>query len=719
MYLVNCWIEHSNLKVNKTFSYINDFYIEKGIRVRVNFNRKDVIGFVDDCIKIADLEKLEENLGYSLKYINCIVDEKSVLTEELFELGKWLSNQTLTPTISCFKTMLPKKIKPVSNSGNAVKIKVVKSNDFNEKLTLKQQKAYDFLKSNENITLNEFRNIFKSVVKSLLEKNAIEIYEVEKENSVKLKNYNMSDDLILTKEQKNAFDNILKSENNIVLLNGVTGSGKTEIYLQLAREIINQNKQVLFLVPEISLTPQMVQRVKSRFFNDVAIYHSGLNDQEKYEEYKKVLNNKVKIVIGTRSAIFMPFSNLGLIIMDEEHDLSYKQDNTPQYHCRDIAIKRAENFGCKVLLGSATPSLESYARALKGVYKLVEINSRINNKMPKIKTVNITKEMKNNKNYIISEVLKEKIQDRLNNNKQVILLLNRRGFNTFSRCQNCNNVIMCPHCDISMSYHKDIKMLKCHICNTTMPYPKVCPKCNSVDSYSSFGFGTQRLEEEVKNIFKNAKVLRMDADTTSKKNSHEHILESFSKHEADILLGTQMISKGLDYPSVTLVGILNADAGLNRIDYRSQEIIYDILTQASGRSGRSDEEGEVIIQVFDEDNYVIKSVLKQDYKTFFNREMMYRKAGGYPPYNYLISVVFSGRKKEVINNEAYNFKEKLIGNFNILGPSELLKINDQYRFRIILKGKNLDEMRENIQKLLNENTFMCSLKIDVNPLVLD
>ena len=514
-------------------------------------------------------------------------------------------------------------------------------------------------------------------------------------------------------------DKIVESNKQVVLLHGITGSGKTEIYLQLARKIINGGKQVLFLVPEISLTPQMVERVKSRFFDDVAIYHSGLNAQEKYEEYQKVFNNEVKIVVGTRSAIFMPFNSLGLIIMDEEHDLSYKQDNSPSYHARDVAIKRADFFNCKVLLGSATPSLESYARSLKGVYELVELNVRVNNKLPNIKLVNITKEIKNKKNFIISDDLKNKIQDRLNNHQQVILLLNRRGFSTSLRCQNCNTTIMCPHCDVAMSYHKDIKMLKCHTCNTALPYPNICPNCFSKNSFTTLGYGTQRLEEEVLRLFDGAKVIRMDADTTSLKNSHEKLLSDFSNKKADILLGTQMIAKGLDFPNVTLVGILNGDAGLNRNDYRSQEITYDLLTQASGRSGRSESDGEVVIQVYDDKNYVINSVIKQSYKTFFKKEMEYRKAGGYPPYNYLISLVFIGRKNVTVRFFAFIFKDKLIGDFKVLGPSDLLKRNDQIRYRIILKGKNLDEMRNCIEEILEKEKITCGIKIDVNPLYLE
>ncbi len=719
MYLIKCWIEHPVNKLDKTFDYMHNEAIITGVRVIVDFNNKKLIGFVDSCEKIENLIKLEEDLGYKLKPIEKILDKESLITKELFKLGKWMAKDTLSPTIACYQTMLPNKVKPTSNKEKLIYIKMVKVNDNKEKLTIKQQAAYDYIKENGPISLTDLNKAFPNMSRALINKKVIDVYEVLKSGSLKLKEVQKEEFLDLTTYQKEAMDKIVNSEEQTILLHGITGSGKTEIYLHLAKKIIEEGKQVLFLVPEISLTPLMVKRVRSRFLDDVAIYHSNLSSQEKYEQYRKVLKNEVKVVVGTRSAIFMPFNNLGLIILDEEHDLSYKQENTPIYHCRDIAIKRAENFNCKVLLGSATPSLDSYARALRNVYELVELPFRINESLPTIEIVNMSKSIRKKNSCMISDVLKEKIQDRLNKKQQIILLLNRRGFNTSLRCYNCNHVIMCSHCDLAMSYHHDIKMMKCHMCNAIKPVYVTCPDCGSRNTFYGYGYGTQRLEKEVQTMFPNARILRMDSDTTRRKNSHEYIFNEFSKYNADILLGTQMISKGLDFPNVTLVGILNGDAGLSRLDYRSQELTFDLLVQASGRSGRSILEGEVVIQVFDEDNHVIKSVLKQDYKSFFMSEMKYRKAGGYPPYNYLIALIFYGRKNDVVSEDAYNFMSKLKGDFSILGPSDLLKLSDQYRYRIILKGKNLEEMKQAIRIAKDNYDVKSNLRIDVNPMILD
>ncbi len=720
MYLVECWIEHQVLSLDKVFTYTYDKPIIKGVRVVINFNHKEIIGFVENCIKLEEsIQSYEEKVGYKIKPINRVLDEEALITNELHELGKWMANQTITSTISCFQTMLPSKVKPVSNSEKIIKVKFVKVIGDDTNLTKKQLEVYNYVKENKEVLQSELNKKYPGYCRTLIKLNKLEVFEVIKSGSLKQLEVSKDEFLPLNNTQSLAMEKIINSNKKTILLHGVTGSGKTEVYLHLSRQVIETGKQVLILVPEISLTPQMVKRVKSRFNDDVAIYHSNLSSQEKYEQYRRVLKKEIKVVVGTRSAVFMPFCNLGLIIMDEEHDLSYKQDNNPSYHCRDIAIKRAESFDCKVLLGSATPSLESYARALKDVYELVELPTRVNDKLPSIQLVNINTSIRQNKSYIITNVLKEKIQDRLNKNEQTILLLNRRGFTTSLKCSNCNSVIMCNHCDLAMSYHHDIKMMKCHTCNATKPVFNVCPVCKATRSYSGFGFGTQRLEAEIRENFPEARILRMDSDTTSRKNSHERILEDFSNHKADILVGTQMISKGLDYPLVSLVGILNGDAGLSRNDYRSQELTFDLLVQASGRSGRSDINGEVIIQVYDEYNHVIQAALKQDYKSFFKSEMAYRKAGGYPPYNYLIALIFYGRNKDVVNDDAHLFLNKLVGDFKVLGPSELLKISDQYRTRIIMKGKSLDEMREVVRIAFNTSSLKSKLKIDINPLLLD
>ena len=460
----------------------------------------------------------------------------------------------------------------------------------------------------------------------------------------------------------------------------------------------------------------MIERVASRFGSHLAIYHSRLNAQQKYEQYQLVRQKKASVVVGTRSAVFLPFDDLGLIIMDEEHDSSYKQDSQPAYHCRDIAIWRGKYHHCKVLLGSATPTLESYARALKNVYHLLTLEHRINDSLPVTEIVS----MKNEKQDILSDVLKEKIQDRLAKNEQVILLLNRRGYHNILRCKECGEVVKCPHCDLAMSYHYKENVMKCHTCGTMTRIPKVCPSCHSDSGFATFGYGTEKLLEVVQNTFKDARILRMDRDTTSKKDGHEKILKAFGNHEADILLGTQMIAKGLDFAGVTLVGILNGDEGLARTDFRSCEVTFDLLMQASGRSGRANKQGEVVIQVYDESHYAVTCAAKQDYVSFFKNEMKFRHIGNYPPYSYFISLTVYSLSEEKAEETALWLKNALHGNFKVIGVVKLLKIKDQYRSRILLKGKDLDEMRNEIRKLLDtDENRKKNIHIDVNPMVID
>ena len=486
--------------------------------------------------------------------------------------------------------------------------------------------------------------------------------------------------------------------------------------------MLNQGKQVLILVPEISLTPQMVARVKGRFTTEVAIYHSALNNQQKYEQYCRVFEKQASIVVGTRSAVFMPFDHLGLIILDEEHDSSYKQDSLPQYHCRDIAIHRAQYFGCKVILGSATPSLESYARALKGVYGLTELKERVNRQLP-VCTVVDMKNQSRSQSGILSDELKQKIAERLDRKEQVILLLNRRGYSPLIKCGQCGETLQCPHCDVALSYHKSINKMKCHLCGSEYPLITVCPKCGS-RTFAAPGYGTQKLEEEVARLFPQARILRMDADTTSRKQAHQTLLEQFGHHEADILVGTQMIAKGLDYPQVTLVGILNADAGTARPDFRSVEMTFDLIMQAAGRSGRSSTPGEVIIQAFDPNHFAVAAGSRQDYSGFFYQEMQYRHLGGYPPYTYLIALTFSDSHPERPKQSAQWFAQALrqTDAFKVLGPSDLFKLQDRYRSRLVLKSKNLDQMKAVLSQVLEEyrsQKTQAHLSIDVNPLILD
>lgn len=715
---MNCWIEHPIRNLDKTFSYTCNEEVLPGCRVLVPFGKKELIGFVENTEE-ADYDVFKETHGYELKEVIAVIDHTPLITEELHDLAMYMKETTLSATISCFQAMLPAKIRPSTRSEKAVLQRWVKVSEKEVSLTPKQLEAYMYVMQKGELLYSDLRRKYPSQARILIEKGALNQYE--KEKKAVLANTQVKEEPYpLQSEQKQAVSEIENSQDEVFLLKGVTGSGKTEVYFHLAEDVLEKGRQVLILVPEISLTPQMIKRVKRRFGNAVAVYHSGLNNQEKYEQYQLIKEEKVSIVVGTRSSVFMPFKDLGLIIMDEEHDSSYKQENQPSYHTRDIAIYRGHYNHAKVILGSATPSLDSYARSSKGLYHLVTLNHRINHSLPKITCVNMRQALENGESEMLSDTLIQMMGQRLEKKEQTILLLNRRGFHTMVRCRECNAVLKCPHCDLALSYHKDIRKMKCHACGNEYSIPKVCPHCGCQAGFASFGYGTQKLEEFVQQVFPDARILRMDADTTTRKNAHEKILNSFEKHEADILIGTQMIAKGLDYPGVTLVGILNADEGLNRTDFRSCETTFDLLMQASGRSGRSDKSGEVVIQTFDTEHYAIQCAIRQDYDSFYRYEMQYRHATMYPPYTYLIALTVSHHNQRKADELALRLQSEIHGNFHVIGVITLLKISDRYRNRILLKGKNLDEMRQAVGGWLEKQKNKPEgLRIDVNPLVLD
>lgn len=719
MKVAKIYIEYQNMAVDTTFSYLcNGLNVQKGIRVEVNFANKNIIGFVWEVCDMSETEIA--SLPYEIKPIIRIIDEKPFLNEELFALAKEMSQTCVSPLIACLDAMLPAKLKPRSSFKEVKKELWVIFDKYMPLRTQKQKDALDFIAENKQIKRSEFSKLYGNQLASLIKYGCVHLEERE---SVSNFHFVYEDEtFILNQDQNNAIAKMSEKPGfNVYLLHGVTGSGKSEVFLQMAQKVIEQGKQVLFMVPEISLTPQMVRRVSARFGEDVAIYHSSLNNQEKYEQYKLVYEKRVKIVVGTRSSVFMPFDNLGLIIMDEEHDQSYKQDHTPKYHTKDVSIFRAKYHNCPLILASATPSLESYARAIKNVYTLVEMPNRINCCMPQTKLIDMKEAMRNGQSHIISNELKKAIEIRLQNKEQVILLLNRRGYAPILRCMDCGHVVKCPHCDMALNYHKQSNELKCHACGYHEPRKYNCPVCGS-KNMRYIGMGTQKLEEYVQSVFPNAKIVRMDFDTTSKKNAHENLLETFAK-EGDILLGTQMIAKGLDFERVTLVGILNADALLNRSDYRSVELTFDLLVQASGRSGRKNKYGEVLMQVYDTEHYAIQCAKNHDYKTFFKHEMNFRHLGNYPPYSYLGAITLLHKDIEILNEEA-----KVIIHFlkrdtlKILGPIELIRLMDQHRLRIVVKGKNeklISSLLYEVYKSHLESKKKSKLEIDMNPYMLD
>lgn len=717
MYVVSVYVTNDALAVNKTFSYKSDEYIENFKRVKVIFNHAKTNGIVVDCVE-TDIEEFEKTNGFKLSSILEVLDSFPIIDERQFELAKWLSKTTISPFINCLNTMLPKLLQTTKSFKEPLKDELVYKANIECELTSKQHQVLSLIR--DGMKASEARKLSISIFNKLREKGCIYTTFVEKETlkSEIIINDNFKE---LTSDQENVYNEFLNSDKRIFELFGVTGSGKTEVYLHLARHYLQMNKQVLIMVPEISLTPQMINRVKERF-NDVIFYHSALSDNERYAQYKKVKENKVSIVVGTRSSIFLPFNDLGVIIVDEEHDTSYKQDSTPCYYAKNVVIKRCIDFNAKAVFASATPSLDSYTRALKGEYGLLKLPNRINHTLPEIKLVDLTCEIKKNHNYIISKELKEQIEFTLNNNKQVIILLNRRGYAPIVKCGDCGTTLMCKDCDNPLNYHKDIDALKCHTCGRIYKNVRYCPKCNS-DNLIYYGFGTLKVEEELRKLFPNAKIDRMDRDTTTRKDSHEEILKRFGNKEIDILIGTQMIAKGLDFPDVTLVGILNADAGLAHQDYNSAKLTFDLLMQASGRSGRADNKGLVLIQAFNIEHYVLKAVLKQDYDYFYRIEMNYRHKTLYPPYAHLLAIFISSENKEMLDSSVVylmNLVDKLP--YKHYRPLELNRIKGKHRTRILISNDKLNPLINDVWDIIDKylkEKGRASIKVDIDPLYLE
>lgn len=717
MYLIEVYVTNASLNVNYPFTYYFSSEISKYVRVKVSFHNKIIGAIVSNCTYIdKNYDELCLEKGYKLLPIIEIIDREPIISEELFNLAFWLSKTTISPLISCLNCMLPKILKAKQIGSNIKMIKHFHKYEGEFNLTSKQNEVYNSLY--EGIICSDARKISPSIINKLIEKGAIKEYSVEAEYISEI--CETTSFKKLTIDQEVVYKNLISTDKMVSLLFGVTGSGKTEVYLHLARHYLKQGKEVLILVPEISLTPQMISRVKERF-SDVIFYHSELSDQERYEQYKRVKENEIKIVVGTRSSIFLPFSNLGLIIIDEEHDSSYKQDSVPMYHVKNVAFKRAITFGAKVLLASATPSLDSYTHALKGDYQLLNLKNRINLKLPEVELVDLSKQ-KRNDSYIISNKLKTELEKCLSNHKQAIILLNRRGYSPIVKCGSCGTTLTCKDCDIPLSYHKDQNILKCHQCSRTYKIPKYCPSCHE-NTLVFYGFGTKRVEEELKLLFPDANIERMDRDNVSKKGAHKLILDRYGKHEIDILIGTQMIAKGLDYPDVTLVGILNADAGLMHQDYNSAKLTFDLLMQASGRSGRANSEGKVLIQAFNVEHYALKAVLKQDYEYFYNIEMNYRNKTSYPPYSHIVEIMLSDINHDRLNRSISNIVNLTSSlKYKQYKPCELPKLKSNYRCRILLIDKDLISLLNDVTTVINKYLQIknvSSVKVDIDPLYLE
>lgn len=781
--------------VNQTFDYqIPEKFksiIQKGMRVVIPFGPRKITGFVIGFTDESEFKKLRKIIE--------VLDIIPALTEELLDLGKWLSDQTMSLYITTYQAMLPQVLKSkyertlikvenelpeelifLFDGSDEVAYKLVdeknislktvqqalESGMIKEHYKVKSQitKKYKtaiipavetdkliehektlaqnahrqkqilnfFIQNNEAIDQNKLfkeLNITRTNLKPLIDKQLITLKQEEVYRNPYEREFPKTEKKVLTEEQNTAIIPIYKAievENNeTFLLYGVTGSGKTEIYLQAIERVINKGQEAIVLVPEIALTPQMVEQFKGRFGEKVAVMHSALSIGEKYDEWLKIQREEVQVVVGARSAIFAPFKNLGIIIIDEEHEGTYKQEDTPRYHARDVAIERARVNKCPVILGSATPALESFARAEKSVYTLLSLTKRTNNKpMPEVEVVDMRAELHAGNRTMFSTVLIDKMKLAMSKDEQIVLLLNRRGYSNFALCRDCGHVEQCPNCDISLTYHKGHHALKCHYCSYEMPMPENCPACKS-DLISFFGTGTERVEEALKKLMPELKVIRMDVDTTRRKGAHERLLNSFSDGEADVLLGTQMIAKGLDFENVTLVGVLAADSMLHLPDFRSGEKTFQLLTQVSGRAGRHELDGEVIIQSYTPDHYSITLASNYNFLKFYEKEMGMRRSFKYPPYVYLALITITDENLGKVMDVAQRFAEKLAMVLSvestILGPtpSPIARIKKRYRYQIIIKYRYEKKLQHKFAVVKNE--FTKELKkdlqilIDINP----
>jgi primosomal protein N' (replication factor Y) (superfamily II helicase) len=682
----------------------------------------------------ANLDSLPEELQPLFQKGNVILWNDAI--DRLAMLQKEAAKGHVEVVYEVKERVKKKKIKhvlPAINQSELLKVK----NELSPTAE-KQKMVIDYFLEDPNaVEQRELLAIFdissgtiKSLVrKGVLREEDIEVYRDPYENRVFEKTLPLS----LTVEQEKAISPILATiEENlqkVFLLYGVTGSGKTEIYLQSIQQVLEKGKEAIVLVPEISLTPQMVKRFKGRFGNAVAVLHSGLSSGEKYDEWRKIERKEVKVVVGARSAIFAPFENLGIIIIDEEHETSYKQEDNPRYHARDVAIERSLHHHCPVVLGSATPSLETFARAQKGVYELLTLPKRMNNQaLPAVQIVDMREELREGNRSMFSRSLVEGLKERLERKEQIVLFLNKRGHSSFVMCRDCGYVVNCPNCDISLTYHRFNQQMKCHYCGYESFVPARCPECNS-EHIRYFGTGTQKVEEELGKVLPEARVIRMDVDTTSRKGSHEKLLNEFQEGKADILLGTQMIAKGLDFPNITLVGVLSADTMLHLPDFRSSEKTFQLLTQVSGRAGRHELPGEVIIQTYTPEHYSIELAALQNFDRFFEREMQVRRLHQYPPYYYVALITVSHENVAYVASTTDKItkfvQSKLTRESNVLGPvaSPISRIKNRYRYQCLIKYKREPGLNRTLKTVLEHyQQEMASkglqISIDVNPYIL-
>lgn len=710
--------------VDQTFFYhvpkLLENNIKIGVRVRIPFGNMILDGFV---LGISDNSSYDNS---KIKDIINVIDEEPVLNKEMLLLGKYMSDNLLASLSSCYQVMLPKALKAEVKSNIKIKydrylhrIKSIEEIDrYIDNCKYESQINLLCKLKEGDILITKMSSSINTIIKYGF---ASIIYEECKRYKYDgISNYKRVN---LTDKQRLVSDTIISSfgKGDTFLLYGVTGSGKTEVYMDVIEKAINNGKSAIMLVPEIGLTPQIVGKFISRFGDVISVLHSKLSDSERYDEYRKITNGESKIVIGTRSAIFVPFTNIGVIIIDEEHTLSYKQDNNPRYSAINVAEWRSKYHNCPLVLGSATPSLESFAKAGNHVYKLLTLTERAGGSvLPNVNIVDMKEEVKKG-NFILSDMLKNKIGEVLDRGEQAIILLNRRGYSSTISCKECGYVYKCPNCDITYTYHKSSNNLKCHYCGYSMVLPNKCSICGS-DNLKDYGLGTEKLEETLNSLYK-ARIVRMDVDTTSKKGQHQKIIDDFGEHKYDILIGTQMIAKGLDFPLVTLVGVVSIDSSLTSPDYRASENTFQLLSQVSGRAGRSENKGEVIVQTFNPDHYAITLAKNHDYIDFYKEEMKIRKMLKYSPYYYMVLVSITSKDYELGFKEANKIGSYIRNNINkdsiVLGPTmaNMFKVNNIYHYQIIIKYRKDDSLMKVLKFIIDMQVKnnKIDVSIDFNP----
>lgn len=725
MLLLEVLIEHSTHNLDRlfTYTYAGSKKVETGFRVLVKFNKRRAVAYVVNLTQTEQTsEEIEQEKGFILQSIVDVIDEHRLLNQDLMDLAERVASYYMAPQISVLQTMLPPSMKPRYSSLSKPKIaydKYVRLIDPVETgLTAKQIELLRLIGKNDAVPLRDLKS--PTIVQKLIEAKRVELFQKERIRLV-LPDISLSKPPKLTKDQQAVVDEFLTTNHDVFLLEGVTGSGKTEVYLSIAESILSQGKTVLMLVPEIALTSVMVEYFLARFKNQVAILHSELTPSEKYDEYRRIARGECSIVVGARSAIFAPLSSIGLIILDEEHVESYKQDSLPFYHARDVAIMRIKEHGGKLLLGSATPCLESKARALKHVYHHLHLPNRINQKdLPETRIIDMLNPYHlDPKSSIFSKDLQQAMLATLARKEQIILLINRRGYSTYLSCRSCGHVFRCPNCQTTLTYHREDNMLKCHHCDHVETMVARCPACDSPHLAKS-GFGTERIQKEIEKLYPETRTLRLDSDTGKVRMNIAKTIEAFRHQEADILIGTQMIAKGHDFPNVTLVGIVLADIGLTLPSYRSAERTFQLITQAVGRSGRSDKKGIAIIQTNMPKHYAVTLGAKQDYQAFFNQEMLIRREAQEPPFIFTMSLQISAKEEELAHRVsqtlADDLHQALADKATIIGPASPYISKDRlwYKRVILLKYRNYFLIKPLLLNVLKPLKSKSNVRLEIN-----